>query len=380
MTGTKFAFAAILLLLFYVYLGYPVLLYLYGLIFRKNRKTDSSFQPTVTLIIPAHNEEDCIEKKIRNALELDYPKQKLEIIVASDASTDSTMDKAGQFGDRIKLLDFRERSGKMGIINKAVKSAAGDILVLTDANTMFARYTIKELVKHFAEPEVGCVCGAKIIRNEISDINSSGMGETGYWRYEAFLKRAESLSGSCVSADGSVYAVRRSAYPFPPDNKIIMDDLAVTLMLIKQGHACVFEPAARAFEESSRRIRDEFRRKTRIFAGAFSLFVNQPGVLFSRVFFKVFSHKILRWLTFVLQVLLFALSYALSADPFFRPIFGAQAIFYACTAVGILLNHFGARIMIFHLPYYFNMTTFAQVWGLVYYIMYGNKPAWEKRR
>jgi len=227
---------------------------------------------------------------------------------------------------------------------------------------------------------VGCVCGAKIIRNQAMDVNSTGTGESGYWRYEAFLKKAESLSGSCVSADGSVYAVRRSAYPFPPDDKIIMDDLAVTLMLIKKGHTCVFEPAARAFEESSTRISDEFRRKTRIFAGAFSLFVNRPGVLFSRVFFKVFSHKILRWLTFVFQVALFALSYALYADPLFRPLFGAQAIIYACTAIGIVLNHFSIRIMIFHIPYYFNMTTFAQVWGLAYYLKYGKRPAWEKRR
>ena len=380
MIELKIAFAAVLFILFYTYCGYPVLLYLYGLIFRKQRNLDPAFQPRVTLIIPAHNEEECIEKKIRNALELDYPQDKLEIIVASDASSDSTMEKAGRFSDRVKLLDFKERSGKMGVINKAVKSASGDILVLTDANAMFARYTIKELVKYFVDPSVGCVCGAKIIRNQAMDVNSTGTGESGYWRYEAFLKKAESLSGSCVSADGSVYAVRRSAYPFPPDDKIIMDDLAVTLMLIKKGHTCVFEPAARAFEESSTRISDEFRRKTRIFAGAFSLFVNRPGVLFSRVFFKVFSHKILRWLTFVFQVALFALSYALYADPLFRPLFGAQAIIYACTAIGIVLNHFSIRIMIFHIPYYFNMTTFAQVWGLAYYLKYGKRPAWEKRR
>jgi poly-beta-1,6-N-acetyl-D-glucosamine synthase len=380
MIELKLAFAAVILVLLYTYVGYPVLLFAYSLLFRKNRALDPSYRPSVTLIIPAHNEEACIGKKIKNALDLDYPAEKLEIIVASDGSTDATVSLVKKFGGRVKVLDFKERSGKMGVINKAVRQASGEILALTDANAMFAAYTLKELVKHFADPSVGCVSGAKIIRNEITDINSTGIGETGYWRYEAFMKEAETRSGSCVSADGSVYAVRKSVYPFPPDDKIIMDDLAVSLFIIKQGHDNVFEPAARAFEESSSRVFVEFRRKTRIFAGAFSLFVNSPGVLFSPIFFKLFSHKILRWLTFIFQALLFALSCALYADPFFRPLLGLQAVFYACAAVGVALNHFGVRLAVFHLPYYFNMTTFAQVWGLVHYFQYGRSPSWEKRR
>ena len=380
MINLKLAFAGVVLILFYTYLGYPAILYVYGLIFRKKRILSPDFFPTVTLIIPAHNEEDCIEKKIKNALETDYPEGKLEIIVASDASSDKTIEKAGKFSNKIKILDYKERSGKMGIINKAVKEAKGEILVLTDANAMFARYTIRELVKYFFDPKIGCVCGAKVIQNNITDINSTGMGETGYWRYEAFLKYAETMSGSCVSADGSVYAVRKSAYPFPPDNRIIMDDLAVTLMLIKNGYTCIFEPAARAFEESAKQIHDEFRRKTRIFAGAFSLFVNRPSVLFTPVFFKLFSHKILRWLTFIFQLILFILSLALYSDPVFRPIFGIQAIFYSCAIIGMIFNHFNIRLMVFNVSYYFNMTTFAQVWGLFHYLKHGHRPAWEKRR
>lgn len=376
----KIAFGSVFLVLFYTYAGYPFLLFFFSLFTRKKRVLDTAYLPTVTLIIPAYNEEECIEKKIKNALELDYPTDKLEILIASDASSDSTVAKAQGFSSRVRVLDYRERGGKMGTVNKAVREAKGEILVLTDANAMFARYTIKELVKHFCDPKVGCVCGAKIIRNQAMDMNSTGMGESSYWRYEALLKKAESDTGACVSADGSVYAVRKSIYPFPPDDKIIMDDLAVTLMIIKQGYACLFEPAARAFEESAVHIRDEFRRKARIFAGAFSLFVNRPGVLFSRAFFKIFSHKILRWLTFEFQFLFFLFSFLLRNDPLFRPLFGVQVLFYSCALVGALFNRFGIRFLLFHVPFYFNMTTLAQVWGFFHYFKYGRTPAWEKRR
>src|SRR3989339_1012724 len=132
-------------LLFYTWVAYPILLYVWAFFFRRKRKMDESARPSVTLIIPAHNEEACIEKKIRNALELDYPTDKLEIIVASDHSSDQTAARASVFGNRgVRVLDYRERAGKMGNLNKAVKEAKGEILVLTDANALFPSYTIKE--------------------------------------------------------------------------------------------------------------------------------------------------------------------------------------------------------------------------------------------
>jgi cellulose synthase/poly-beta-1,6-N-acetylglucosamine synthase-like glycosyltransferase len=373
------AFFAILCILCYTYLGYPLLLYGVGLIFRKKRNIDKSYLPAVSVIIPAYNEATCIEKKIKNTLELDYPEEKLEVIVASDASTDDTVKIAKTHEPRIRLFDFKERTGKMGIINKVVREARGDILILTDANSIFAGYTIKEFVKYFTDKRIGCVSGAKIIRNLEQD-TSTDMGESRYWKYESFLKYLETLSGSCVGADGSVYAVRKDLYPFPPDNKIIMDDFAVSLLVIKKGHDCVFEPAARAFEESTKRVRQEFPRKCRIFAGAFSFIMSRPGVLFSSIFFKLFSHKILRWMTFLFQVLLFMVSFLLYVDPLFRPVFGIQVIFYACAFTGLVLNRLSIRISLFHIPYYFTMTTFAQVYGLVYFLRHGNKPAWEKLR
>ncbi|MFH0920559.1 MAG: glycosyltransferase family 2 protein [Fibrobacterota bacterium] len=366
-------------ILAYTYAAYPVLVFFFGLLFRRRRTVDPSYRPRVTLIIPAHNEAGCIEKKIKNALDSDYPADRLEILVASDASEDETVKIARRYEGRIRVLDYRERRGKMGTVNRAVTEAQGDILVLTDANAMYAGYTIKELVKHFADSSVGCVSGAKIIRNMDTD-TTTGVGESGYWKYEAFLKYAEALSGSCVGADGSVYAVRKEAYPFPPDQRIIMDDLAVSLLIVQKGYACVFEPSARAFEESSKRIRQEFKRKIRIFAGAFSFFLQCPGALLTRLFIKTVSHKILRWLTFAFQAVLFVCSFFLAADPLFRPVFGVQAVFYACAAAGLFLNHYGVRILVFQIPYYFTMTTFAQIYGFWHYLRQGRTPAWEKLR
>ncbi|OGS36902.1 MAG: hypothetical protein A2293_13440 [Elusimicrobia bacterium RIFOXYB2_FULL_49_7] len=367
-------------LLFYTWVAYPILLYVWAFFFRRKRKMDESARPSVTLIIPAHNEEACIEKKIRNALELDYPTDKLEIIVASDHSSDQTAARASVFGNRgVRVLDYRERAGKMGTLNKAVKEAKGEILVLTDANALFPSYTIKELVKHFADERVGLVSGAKIIRNLESD-SSTGLGESGYWKYESFIKQGESLSGSCSGADGSVYAVRKALYPFPPDKRIIMDDFAVSLMVVKAGYECIYEPQARAFEESSSGMCREFRRKGRIFAGALSFLFLQPAALFSNLFVKLISHKILRWLTFLFQILLFGVSFLLSSHSMIRPIFGFQAVFYASALAGALLNHFSIRLLPFHIPYYFNMTTFAQGYGFWYYFKNGRRPQWEKLR
>jgi cellulose synthase/poly-beta-1,6-N-acetylglucosamine synthase-like glycosyltransferase len=268
----------------------------------------------------------------------------------------------------------------MRVVNRTVKVATGEILVLTDANASFASYTIKQLVKHFNDPIVGCVGGAKIIRNPPSAINSTGLGEGKYWQYESSLKTAESISGSCVGVDGSVYAVRRSLYPFPPDDIIIMDDLAVSLMIIEKGHECLFEPNARAFEESAQKVGDEFFRKSRIFAGALSLFVAMPNLIFTSIFVRLVSHKFLRWLTFVFQMTLFAASFALSSDPLIRPIFGVQVVFYSCVVLGFLLNKSNIRIPVFHVPYYFTMTTIAQIWGIVHYLRYARQATWERRR
>jgi cellulose synthase/poly-beta-1,6-N-acetylglucosamine synthase-like glycosyltransferase len=379
LAGFKTAFFVFLFLILYSYFGYPLVLLAAGLVFGRKRRTDEAFRPSVTLIISAHNEEACIAEKIQNALDLDYPADKLEILVASDASADRTVDVARGAGARVRVLDFPDRAGKMGTLNKAVREARGEILVLTDANAMFAGYTIKELVKSFADPRVGCVSGNKIIRNTSGDIET-GEGEMNYWKYESFLKYAESLTGSCMGADGAVYAVRKDLYPFPADRKIIMDDFAVSHLVMKRGRLCVFEPAARAFEESSKRIRDEFRRKSRIFAGIFSFFIQYPGVFISPFIFKFFSHRVLRYLTFPFQAALFCLSYLLADLELYRPVFGLQVVFYACAVMGVVLNRLSVRLLIFQIPYYINMTTFAQIAGIWHYFRHGRKPFWERRR
>ncbi len=367
-----------LALLAYVYVFYPVLIWMFGRIFNKPHLADESCQPPVTLVIPVYNEEKVIEKKILNSLALDYPKNKLEIMVSSDNSNDLTGVIARQYLDRgIRFSDFTARTGKMGVLNRSVPLAAGEIIVFTDANSMFEQGAIKNLVRHFADPGVGCVSGAKVI---VKSGGNTSAGEGIYWKWESFLKRQESLSGSCVSADGAIYAIRRALYPFPPDNVLIMDDFAVSLKIIAQGYRCIYDPQARAYEESSVSMKDEFKRKRRILAGALTVIINMRHLLGfkSPILIQLWSHKVLRWMSGVFMLLAFVAAMLLRDQPFYGAMFYLQSAFYLAALCGWGLNIVNKDIRLFYLPFYFCLINFSQLFGVLTYIEKHKIAAWDK--
>lgn len=377
----EITFWIIIFLLIYPYLVYPVLLAILAAICRKKHVIDGNYTPAVTLIIPAHNEEDCIADKIRNALALDYPADKLQIIVGSDGSKDGTNGIVSSFKEsNILFLPFETQSGKMSVINKCVPQAMGEIIVLTDANAMFEPGAVKALVRHFADPKIGCVSGAKVIA--VSGA-ATASGEGLYWKLESFLKKTEAMTGSCAGADGAVYAVRKSLYAFPRDTTVIMDDFAVSLGVIRQGYRCVYEPDARALEPGGMLLREEFRRKARILAGALTVFFDSFRVFWFHsieMSFKLVSHKVIRWMGFPLMIAALVLNYLLLSVrvPVYDVLFKCQIVIYGFVSIGWALEALRIRVKPLFLLFYFVMTNLAQVYGVWKFLNRPRTGAWEK--
>jgi poly-beta-1,6-N-acetyl-D-glucosamine synthase len=343
---------------------------------------DETYTPTVTLIIPAHNEEECITAKLENALLLDYPAEKLQIIVSSDNSNDGTAriveGLVRKYPNRIIFNDFKERRGKMGVLNQSVPMASGEILVFTDANAMYDQQAIRRMVRHFNDPKIGCVSGAKVITN---GKEQTAVGEGLYWKIESLIKKMESKISSCAGADGAVYGMRKELYPFPNDQILVMDDFVVSLSIIDNGYRCIFDPEIKAFEDSADNLLDEFKRKGRILAGALSVLFQKKRLLSPHkynIFFQLWSHKVLRWMTFVFLVLLFLTNIFLADIPVYRVLLLGQTLFHLMAMLGFGLAVLGVKSKIFYIPFYFDFMAYTQVFGLVQYYKSKTKPAWEK--
>lgn len=240
--GVIFWAAAVALL--YAYFGFPVLLAIVGAILQR-RVARAAITPRISLIIAAYNEQEVMAARLENARALDYPREQLEIIVASDGSSDATAEIAERYGVRVLRLP---RQGKIHALRAAVEQATGEILVFSDANTMYDRAALRWLAANFADPTVGGVAGHTGYRLSAGR-EASADGEDLYWGYDTFLKRLETLTGSVVSAHGGIYALRRELFRFPSDTAVT-DDFAISTAIIEQGHRLVFEPRARAWEHA----------------------------------------------------------------------------------------------------------------------------------
>lgn len=283
----------------YVYLGYPLLLGVLSSLKRSETvalQTDSEL-PSVTLIISCFNEADVIEDKLRNALELDYPRDRLSVMVVSDGSTDGTDEIVKRFADEsVKLIRQEGRLGKTMGLNLAMESVVSDITVFSDANAMYAPDAVRQLVRHFQKCDVGYVVGAALYTD--GDAGASAQNEGVYWRYELAIKTMESQLSSVVGGDGAIYAIR-SALWRPLDQKDI-NDFVNPLQIILQGYRGVFEPQAKCFEETAGEFNKEIARKERIVNRSIRGLFRVRGVMnpFRTGLFSlmVISHKLLRWL------------------------------------------------------------------------------------
>lgn len=342
--------------------GYPVILaFLVGLIGRRQLQGDA--EPTVSVIIAAYNEDACIARKVENTLALDYPRERLEIIVASDGSSDRTDEITKSFSDRGVLLCSFPRTGKTGVQNQVAKSAKGEILVFSDANAIYRPDAIRKLVRNFADPEVACVSGQLIYQ---TDGGGAGSSERSYWGYEKFIKRRESDLSSLIGVNGSIYAVRRTDYVEIGND--LISDLVEPLALVRLGKRVVYEPEAISEEEASTTYKVEFRRKIRILTRSIQ------GLLYMRALlnpfrygvfsFQLFAHKLLRYLV-PLFLTAGVLSLAtLAALGSYRPLFLlSTGTVMSAILVGrrSQLRHSNPMIRVCHLLYYYLLVNYALV-------------------
>jgi len=274
---------------------YPLLLKVISKFRKVEHQIDDNHQPSVTLLIAAYNEEDVVEEKIKNSLELDYPEDLLTIMVISDGSIDNTNAIAGQYTDSIQLITNDTNNGKATVLNRGKEKIQSDIVVLSDANVMYQRDAIKKLVRHFIDPNIGAVSGKVVLLNEGLSYSNA---EDAYYSVEHRIQKLESDTGNLIGADGAMYALRQELMR-PLSQDTLLDDFVLSMGVVQQGKRLIFDSEALGYEKNLAEITSEYRRKVRIVAGGMqSLRRNTawPGMKNPLTAVKFTFHKIIRWI------------------------------------------------------------------------------------
>lgn len=378
-----------LFVIVYTFVGYAIVLFCLIRIKRIFKKPVNLFYPpnlpSVTVLIAAYNEEDIIEEKIQNTLDLDYPKDKLQVIIITDGSTDDTPVRVNKH-EAVRLMHSSLRAGKMAAIKRAISSVTGDILVFTDANTFLNKQSIKELVKHYQNPKVGAVAGEKrILVGETADASSAGEGF--YWKYESLLKKWDYELYSNVGAAGELFSIRSILFE-PVEADTIIDDHMIAMRIAEKGYIIAYEPLAYAMETASADSKEELKRKIRIAAGGIQsiLRLKQAANPFKYpvLTFQYISHRVLRWTVTPFAMLLLFFSNAaiiLNSPPvFYIVLFIAQVLFYMLSIAGLYFERRNLRLKALFIPFYFCMMNYAVIAGNIRYFRKQQSAAWEKSK
>ena len=368
----EIVFWASLAALVWTHLGYPVAVAALART-RPRPPRRADILPSVTLIVPAHNEEDVIERKLENVLALDYPPEQLDVVVTSDASTDATHAIVARFADRgVRLIEC-ERGGKVAAQDRAVRETAGEIVAFGDANVEWEPGALRELVAPFADPAVGMACGHVRLVNPSGGTNQEGV----YWRYEMWLRARESLVHSMTGSNGAIYAVRREAYREVDPR--FGHDLSFPYLMVQNGYRAVYEPRAHATENMTTDIEDEFRRKVRMFEHAWlmlfrgRMFRLRVGPVY---WVELVSHRLLRYWSGPLHVLLLASSALLAGHGMVYAVaLGVQLAGLALVGVSMLAR---GRIRALRVLHYYLLVTLATVIALGGYLRHGVPATWDK--
>jgi biofilm PGA synthesis N-glycosyltransferase PgaC len=378
-----------LFVIIYTFIGYGFLLFILVRLKRIFRKAyvlpPDGELPSVTILVAAYNEEDIISEKIENTFALDYPKEKIQLIVITDGSTDRTAEKAGHYPDLL-LLHEDIRAGKMAAIKRAIPSIEGEIIVFTDANTFLNKVAVRELVKHYKNEKVGAVAGEKrILVEEAADASSAGEGF--YWKYESLLKKWDYELYSNVGAAGELFSIRTRLYQ-PVESDTIIDDHMIAMRIAEKGFLIAYEPNAYAMETASANTAEELKRKIRIAAGGiqsiFRLKKAANPFCFPVLTFQYISHRVLRWtITPFLLILVFFLNGRIAyqdGPAVYKVLFAAQLVFYMLSLAGWFFESRNVRIKAFFIPYYFCVMNYAVIAGIVRYFRKNQSAAWEKSK
>jgi len=374
-------FVAAMAMIAFTYAGYPALMFALSLVFRRPVRRED-ITPRVSVIIAAYNEERDIEAKLKNTLALDYPSDRMEIIVASDCSTDRTDEIVRSF--RAQGVILRRQPGRFGKTiaqNRAAKAASGEILVFSDATTMYEPDAIRKIVRSFADYEVGCVAGQLIYMDTTS--SAVGRGCRSYWGYEKFLRRCESDVGSLVGVSGCLYAVRRICHAQLASDMI--DDFAIAAEIHLRGLRVVYEPEAIAVEDTNRRAKDEFRMRVRVVKQTLSALHRYRHMLdpfrHKTFAFQIIAHKALRYaIPFLLIVAFAASGLAGGSVEWLRFAFLGQLALYGAAIVGGAGERLKVKLGPLAIPYYFVLVNAASLVAFLKALRGETYVTWEPVR
>ncbi len=355
-------FWACLFLILYVYIFYPALTGILSSALKKSVKKSVSLR-SVSIIIPAYNEEKCIGDTIENKLKLDYPKDKLEIIVVSDGSGDRTDEIVKKYASRgVRLVRQEPRQGKTAALNLVVPEAKGEIIVFSDANSIYSPDALRELTANFSDKSVGYVTGKMVYVNP--DGSLVGDGCSAYMKYENLLRRTETLIGSIVGVDGGIDAMRKELFrPMRPDQ---LPDFILPLKVIEEGYRVVYDSSAHLNENALNKSKDEYRMRVRVSLRSLHALKDMKHLLnplrYGLFSWQLISHKVLRYSAFLFLIGLYVSNLVLlRAHPFYAVTFVLQSIFYFLAAAGYLLERAKMNLIIFSMPLYFCLVNAAAV-------------------
>ncbi len=384
------AFWIFFFIIFYTFFGYGILLYALvrmKRLFKKPALFSPLYDsPSVTVIVAAYNEEDLIEEKIKNCLDLNYPQNKLQFIFITDGSSDRTPEIVRKYAE-IQLLHEDRRLGKMAAIKRAMPYVSGMVTVFTDANTFLNKDALIHLLKHYQNPRIGAVAGEKkIMVSQSADASSAGEGF--YWKYESALKKWDYELYSNVGAAGELFSIRTDLY-HPVETDTIIDDHMIAMRIAEKGYIIAYEPNAYAMETASADSGEELKRKIRIAAGGIQSIYrlkkaanpfNNPVLTF-----QYFSHRVLRWtLTPWLMILLFLLNIMIiiryPESGFYVLTLFLQISFYLAALLGWFLESKKIKLKAAFIPFYFSMMNYAVIAGTFRYFKGAQSAAWEKSK
>lgn len=380
----EIAFWASVLGIVYTYALYPLLVGLLAALRRRSAPApDPDTMPGVSVVVSVFNEGCILREKLANLAALEYPADRIEFVFGSDGSTDETVALLRDASlPGLRLFPFTDRRGKSAVLNDLVRESRGEIIVFSDANTMYDPATVRRLVGHFGDPRIGGVCGELLLRSPVE--TAAGTGETSYWEYETRLKKWESAYATIVGATGGVYAIRRELFRPLPDGKPVVDDLLIPLEVVRRGYRVVYEPGALAYEEASGSIAVEFRRRARIGAQILS---GMPEIadllnpLRGFIALALWSHKILRWAVPLFAVVIFGASMALAPDSvLYAGLLAAGLAGSLLALAGWIAERRGFRLGIFGLPFYIVAMNVALTTGFVRALTGRQRTTWTVER
>jgi len=373
----KIIFWTGLFVITYANFGYFLLIFLWSKLRPRPYLKNSDFMPSLSLIIPAYNEESVIGQKIENTLSLQYPRDRLEIIIISDGSSDKTNEIINSYQHpNLKCNILNKNIGKSAALMTGVKIAHGEIIVLTDADSFISPDSLLKFAAAFADPEVGGIVGRIEVKDDIK--HGVSVGASSHWKFQELLRKYETIIGSTISASGVLYAVRKDLFPLLPDN--VPDDQYILLTILQRHYRVICEESAVAITHAPYGVIEEFRRKARIHARQLEA-VRHLGLKLLQMNWRdllmFFSHKVCRWLVpWCLLAVAFS-SLFLIPDSLYLVLFWVQILIYGLAAVFPILSVIGIRPPKLHLPFYFILANIAIAFGAVSWIFSGAPARWD---